>query len=78
MDLYLNFATNDIDADIFNTVSSSVANSTVNTSTVASSMILGGFAGFMVFFLLSGCRIYSNCKNSRHAGGKPDQIAGAV
>ena len=57
MDLYLNFATNDINADIFNTVSSSVANSTVNTSTVASSMILGGFAGFMVFLIIFACMI---------------------
>ena len=57
MDFYLNFATNDINADIFNTVSSSVANSTVNTSTVASSMILGGFAGFMVFLIIFACMI---------------------
>ena len=57
MDFYLDFATNDIDADIFNTVSSSVANSTVNTSTVASSMILGGLAGFMVFLIIFACMI---------------------
>ncbi len=48
MDLYLNFATNDIDADIFNTVSSSVANSTVNSSTAAASMILAGFFTFFI------------------------------
>ena len=48
MDLYLNFAPNDIDADIFNTVSSSVANSTVNSSTAAASMILAGFFTFFI------------------------------
>ena len=57
MDFYLNFATNDINADIFNTVSSSVANSTLNTSTVASSMILGGLTGFFLFFIIMACMI---------------------
>ena len=58
MDLSLNFAMDDINADILNSISSSVGNTVVDSSTTAArSMVLGGLAGFMVFFMIIACII---------------------
>ena len=58
MDFSLNFTTNDMNADILNTISpsvtNSVANGTVSSSTAAASMVLGGF---LAFFMITACVI---------------------
>lgn len=58
MGFNLNFAVNDINADILNSIpSSSAVNSTVDSTTAAASMVLGGVAGFFVFFIIIACII---------------------
>ena len=56
-----NFAVNDINADVMNTFSSSlsnsVANGTVDSSTAAASMLVGGLAGFFIIFMIFACII---------------------
>ena len=57
-----NFAVNDINSDVINAFSSSVTNSvsngTVDSSTAAAaSMLLGGLAGFFVIFAIFACII---------------------
>lgn len=58
-----NFAVNDINADVINAFSSSIANNTaavnntVDSSTAAASMVLGGLAGFFVVFIIFACII---------------------
>ena len=57
MDFNFNFAINDINADILNSIPSSAVNNAVDTSTAAASMVLGGLAGFLVFFVIIACLI---------------------
>ena len=52
-----NFAINDINADIFGAFSSSVPQNTVDSSAAATSMLIGGLTGFLVFFIIIACII---------------------
>ena len=56
MDFSFNFAMNDISADVVNSIPSAASN-TVDSTTAAASMVLGGVAGFLVFFIIIACLI---------------------
>ena len=57
MDFSFNFSANDINADILNTLSSSVGNNTIDSSTRAASILLGSLSGFLLFFTVVACII---------------------
>ena len=57
MNFDFDFAINDINADILNSIPSSALNNTIDSSTAAASMLLGGMARFLVFFIIIACII---------------------